>query len=58
MPIPEDAEYPGFTNEKLKQFKRVGNINRIERENKLLPFVYLQRLLGKLILLERAILLY
>lgn len=35
MPIPEDDEYPGFTKEELKQFKRVGNINRIERQKQI-----------------------
>lgn len=32
LPFPKDAEYPEFSEEDLKQFKKISKIRRIERQ--------------------------
>lgn len=35
LPIPADAEYPEFSAEELKQFKRISDIRRNERNKQI-----------------------
>ena len=34
LPFPKDAEYPEFSEEDLKQFKKISEVRRTERQNK------------------------